>query len=176
MVGRAPRNPGDRDGRDGIAVAPVLDAHLALQPEPPDEDDTSGHDVVSHPDRILRLALMVQALLNELEDLELDEAAQVRLGSVFNKTVASLRELLSEELQVEIDGLELPLPPHPTPAELRIAHAQLVGWLEGLLHGIRTAIGVHNIATQAKLAHAYQQSAQAAEEEERKKHAAGHYM
>ena len=115
---------------------------------------------VAHPSRAVRLAYMARSLLAQIEQLDLDEAARHRLASVFNETVAAVREVLSEELQGEVDRLALELPPDPTAAELRVAHAQLVGWLDGLFHGIRTTLIAHELATQEELARAYAQSMQ----------------
>lgn len=130
---------------------------------------------VSHPSRAVRLAYMVRALLTQLEQLDLDEAARHRLAATFNETVASVRELLSEELQVEVDRLALEVPEDPTAAELRIAHAQLVGWLDGLFHGIRTTLIAHELATQEELARAYAQSLEGRRAED-DKGTTGHYM
>ncbi len=138
---------------------------------------SSGSDVeeVGHPSRVIRLATMAQALLTQVEKLSLDDAARHRLALVFNRTVDALRELLSEDVQEEVDRLELRLPSDPTDAELRVAQAQLVGWLEGLFHGIRTAMLVHEHATRAELSDAYRQGLESARQDYERR-APGHYL
>lgn len=108
---------------------------------------------------------MAQALLAQIQHTELDEAARHRLASVLNHTVEALRELLTEDLQSEVDRLELLLPDDPTDAELRVAQAQLVGWLEGLFRGIRTTVIAHQLETQEELARAYRHGLEAAREQ-----------
>ena len=148
-------------------------------PDPQGPGETSGDadedNVVSDPARILRLASMAQALLTQIQATELDPASRHRLAEVFNRTITSLRELLSADLQREVDELQLPLPDDPTDAEMRVAQAQLVGWLEGLFHGVRSTLIAHRIATQEELARALEQGIQAAQEESEKR-AAGHYL
>lgn len=100
---------------------------------------------------------MAQALLAQARDLQLDEAARHRIASIHNTTVEELRQLLSEPLQQEVERLELTLPSEPTDAELRVAQAQLVGWLEGLFHGIRSTMIAHQLASQEELARMQQQ-------------------
>lgn len=124
----------------------------------PVADPATNDEQVVHPSRLVRLACMTQSLLREVERLELDAAARHRLASVFNETVTALKEQLSEELRSEMDRLALHLPDEPTAAEARIAHAQLVGWLDGLFHGIRTTLIAHQLATEEELARAYERS------------------
>lgn len=128
----------------------------------PAEQDGSGTEAVAHPSRVVRLSAMAQTLLIQIQQIELDTVARHRLATVFNHTVQALRELLTDDLQDEIDMLELRLPDDPTDAELRVAQAQLVGWLEGLFHGIRTTVIAHQLATQEELARAYQHGLEAA--------------
>lgn len=108
---------------------------------------------------------MAQMLLAQIEHIELDDAARHRLATVFNHTVEALQELLTEDLQAEVDRLELRLPDDPTDAELRVAQAQLVGWLEGLFHGIRTTVIAHQLATQDELARAYHHGLEASRDQ-----------
>ena len=127
----------------------------AAADQPAPESATHGEQSapsVSSPSHAIRLAAMTQALLAQVRDLELDDAARQRLGSVHNTTVEELRELLSEPLRSEVERLELSLPDEPTDAELRVAQAQLVGWLEGLFHGIRSTMVAHQLASQEELA------------------------
>ena len=158
--------------------------YLSTSPRPSDEaaeaapgraESDSDVEAVDHPSRVIRLATMAQALLIQVEKLSLDDAARHRLALVFNRTVDALRELLSEDVQREVDRLELHLPADPTDAELRVAQAQLVGWLEGLFHGIRTAMLAHEHATRAELSDAYRQGLEAARQDYERR-APGHYL
>lgn len=148
------------DGRDGERSAVVVAS--GASDERPDDDHP---EAVGHPSRVIRLAVMAQSLLSQIADIDLDGAARHRLAAVLNHSVTAIRELLSEDLQHEIDTLELRLPDDPTDAEVRVAQAQLVGWLEGLMHGIRTTVIAHQIATQEELARAYQQGLEAAHQQ-----------
>lgn len=137
-------------GGDAEQQRPDVGAH-----EPTPGHSTPGDQAaasVSSPSHAIRLAAMTQALLTQVRDLELDDAARQRLSSVHNTTVEELRELLSEPLRSEVERLELSLPNEPTDAELRVAQAQLVGWLEGLFHGIRSTMVAHQLASQEELA------------------------
>jgi hypothetical protein len=125
----------------------------------------SEEQVVAHPSRVVRLAAMTQGLLLEIQHVELDDAARHRLAAVFNRTVQALKELLSSDLQHELDRLELRLPDDPTDAELRVAQAQLVGWLEGLFHGIRTTVIANQLATQEEMARSQQHGLETAQQQ-----------
>lgn len=163
--------PAASAGRDAAAVE-VSAGHrpaVVATPVMPDEE------AVVQPSKVVRLAVMSQMLLSELRHVELDEAARHRLAAVFNTSVEALRELLSEDLQREVESLELRVPDDPTAAELRVAQAQLVGWLEGLFHGIRTTIVAHQLASQEELAQLYRQVVESAREE-REKDAARRYL
>ena len=127
---------------------------------PPDPDAAQQDDAapsISSPSQAIRLAAMTQALLAQVRDIDLDEAARQRLSSVHNTTVEELSGLLSEPLRSEVERLELSLPQEPTDAELRVAQAQLVGWLEGLFHGIRSTMVAHQLASQDQLSRIQQQ-------------------
>ena len=86
-----------------------------------------------------------------LTRLSLDDAGRARLHQVYERALAALRESLSEELQKELATLTLPLGGTPSQSEIRIAQAQLVGWLEGLFHGIQAALWSQQMAARAQL-------------------------
>ena len=151
------------DATDPPVTADVEPMAAELPRLHPDASDDRGMQTVSQPSRVLRLAAMTQALVVQTRDVELDAAARHRLAGVFNHTVEALRELVSEDLQGEIDRLDLHLPDDPTDAELRVAQAQLVGWLEGLFHGIRTTVLASHLATQEELERAFEHGVQSAE-------------
>ena len=106
------------------------------QPEP-----ASPQESIERPAELMRLAHMVQSTLNEARQLEVDEGGRQRLSDIYNRTVTELRTLVSEDLQDELDDVAVtPLRDDPSADELRIAQAQLVGWLQGLFQGIQASM------------------------------------
>ena len=103
---------------------------------------SSVTDQVSEPAKVMRIATMIRQLLDEVKSAPLDEASRQRMGSIYTTSIAELKEGLSPDLVDELERLSLPFSADVTPsdAELRIAQAQLVGWLEGLFHGIQAAM------------------------------------
>ena len=98
---------------------------------------------VSSPAKVMRIGTMVKQLLEEVRGTELDEKGRERLAEIHRRSIDELEEGLSKDLIEELERLDLPFDSTdgpPTTSELRIAQAQLVGWLEGLFHGIQTAI------------------------------------
>lgn len=98
---------------------------------------------VSSPAKVMRIGTMVKQLLEEVRGTELDEKGRERLAEIHRRSIDELEEGLSKDLIDELERLDLPFDSTdgpPTTSELRIAQAQLVGWLEGLFHGIQTAI------------------------------------
>ncbi len=119
----------------------------------PDEDDEDVRGLVAQPAKVMRIGTMVKQLLEEVRSAPLDDAARARLAEVHERSLHELEEGLSPELIEELHRITLPFGEDATPsdAELRIAQAQLVGWLEGLFHGIQTALVAQQMATQAQL-------------------------
>jgi len=117
-------------------------------------DDEDPHALVDQPAKVMRIGTMIKQLLDEVRSAPLDDAARERLATVHEKSLHELEDGLSPELIDELRRITLPLAEDRTPsdAELRIAQAQLVGWLEGLFHGIQTALVAQQMATQAQLA------------------------
>ncbi|KWW99060.1 hypothetical protein LI90_692 [Carbonactinospora thermoautotrophica] len=107
-------------------------------------------EVVPHPDKLVRLAVMVRHLLAELKQLDLDTAGRARLRAAYERVSEELTGLLPEELAAELDRLRPKLHGLPSQAELRVAHAQLLGWLDGISHGVYVAMALHqaNLARQ----------------------------
>jgi hypothetical protein len=96
---------------------------------------------VSSPAKVMRIGAMVKQLLDEVRAASLDEAGRERLKAIYDTSVAQLSESLSPDLQAELARLNPPFSgPTPSEAELRVAQAQLVGWLEGLFHGIQATL------------------------------------
>jgi hypothetical protein len=108
-------------------------------------------EFVSQPAKLLRIAAMIRELLEEVRKSSLDEAGRKRLRAIYEKALGTLKEGLSEELQKELDTLTLPLDGTPSESEIRLAQAQLVGWLEGLFHGIQAALWAQHAQARAGL-------------------------
>jgi hypothetical protein len=109
---------------------------------------SSLQDLVDQPAKVMRIGTMIRQLLEEVKAAPLDDAARGRLAEIHERSIKELEDGLAPELVAELDRISLPFPEDGTPsdAELRIAQAQLVGWLEGLFHGIQTAIAAQHAA------------------------------
>jgi hypothetical protein len=109
-------------------------------------------ELVEQPAKVMRIGSMIRQLLDEVKSAPLDEASRTRLREIHQSSIKELEKGLAPELIEELERLSLPLTEHaPSDAELRIAQAQLVGWLEGLFHGIQTAIYAQQVASRAQL-------------------------
>ncbi|QLQ09262.1 MAG: bacterial proteasome activator family protein [Nocardioidaceae bacterium] len=109
-------------------------------------------DLVEQPAKVMRVGSMIRQLLEEVKSAPLDEAARQRLADIYRSSIKELEDGLAPELVDELERLSLPFTSEtPSEAELRIAQAQLVGWLEGLFHGIQTAIYAQQMAARAQL-------------------------
>ena len=123
------------------------------------QDDDEGGDsaerltgLVEQPAKVMRIGRMVQQLLEEVKAAPLDEPGRKRLATVLHTSIKELKDGLAPELDDELDRLIQPFDETPpTESELRIAQAQLVGWLEGLFHGIQTAIYAQQMAARSQL-------------------------
>ena len=119
-----------------------------------DDDDERGvTDLVEQPAKVMRIGSMIRQLLEEVKAAPLDEASRNRLKEIHQASIKELESGLAPELVEELERLSLPFTEESTPSEgeLRIAQAQLVGWLEGLFHGIQTAIYAQQMAARAQL-------------------------
>ena len=119
----------------------------------PAEDGADPTGQIAQPAKVMRIGTMIKQLLEEVRAAPLDEASRARLREIHQTSIKELEEGLSPELVEELDRLTLPFEDSSTPsdAELRIAQAQLVGWLEGLFHGIQTALFAQQMAAQVQL-------------------------
>ncbi|MBW8827295.1 MAG: bacterial proteasome activator family protein [Acidobacteria bacterium] len=107
---------------------------------------------VEQPAKVMRIGSMIRQLLDEVRQSPLDEASRVRLREIYETSVHELADGLSPDLQEELARLALPFADGtPTDAELRIAQAQLVGWLEGLFHGIQATLFAQQMAARQQL-------------------------
>ena len=143
-------------GPDGqpVAVPATAVAHATQGGEGADGDDLSDlTDLVEQPAKVMRIGSMIRQLLEEVKSAPLDEAGRQRLRTIHEASISELKDGLSDELDAELERLTLPFSDDATPsdAELRIAQAQLVGWLEGLFHGIHTALFAQQMAARAQL-------------------------
>lgn len=118
-----------------------------------DADGKSLTDLVEQPAKVMRIGTMIKQLLEEVRAAPLDDASRNRLRDIHQTSIRELESGLAPELREELERLALPFSDDATPsdAELRIAQAQLVGWLEGLFHGIQTALFAQQMAARAQL-------------------------
>ncbi len=108
---------------------------------------------VTEPAKVMRIGSMVKQLLEEVRQAPLDERSRERLAEVYERSVTELAEALSPDLQEELRSLALPFEDDivPSDGELRVAQAQLVGWLEGLFHGIQATLFAQQLAARQQL-------------------------
>jgi hypothetical protein len=121
-------------------------------PADPDDPGTELSAMVEQPAKVMRIGTMIKQLLEEVRAAPLDEAGRQRLREIHEASIKELEAGLAPELRDELERLTLPFGGAvPSEAELRIAQAQLVGWLEGLFHGIQTALFAQQMAARAQL-------------------------
>jgi hypothetical protein len=138
-------------GPDGQPVGSMPAS--ALQPSGEDEESEGDlTSLVEQPAKVMRIGSMIRQLLEEVKSAPLDDASRQRLKEIHRRSIKELETGLAPELVEELERLTLPFTGDDTPsdAELRISQAQLVGWLEGLFHGIQTAIYAQQMAARAQ--------------------------
>jgi hypothetical protein len=122
---------------------------------PPDseaEDAAAQAEQVTHPTKLIRIASMVRSMLEEVRRAPLDDAGRKALREIHEKSVEELEDVISPELREELDDVSLPFSAEtPSESELRLAQAQLVGWLEGLFHGIQATLFTQQAVAQQQL-------------------------
>jgi hypothetical protein len=123
---------------------------------PGTDDESDGKsltDLVEQPAKVMRIGTMIKQLLEEVRAAPLDDASRNRLRAIHQTSIRELEEGLAPELRDELERLTLPFSEDkiPSDGELRIAQAQLVGWLEGLFHGIQTALFAQQLTARAQL-------------------------
>jgi hypothetical protein len=120
--------------------------------EPPEEERPRAESVES-PAKVMRIGSMIKQLLDEVRQAELDQPSRERLREIYEASVTELASALSPDLQDELARLALPFESEgvPSGAELRVAKAQLVGWLEGLFHGIQATLFAQQMAARQQL-------------------------
>ena len=133
------------------------EVHEAEQAElvlPPDGSEPSAEgDAVTSPAKVMRIGSMVRTLLEEVRAAPLDEPSRERLAEIYERSIVELSDALSPDLQHELKMLALPFRDGevPTEGEIRVAKAQLVGWLEGLFHGIQATLFAQQLAARQQL-------------------------
>jgi hypothetical protein len=137
-------------GPDGRPVGTV-----SIDPDQAEEGGGEGDPsrLVEQPAKVMRIGSMIKQLLEEVRAAPLDEAGRARLKKIHHRSIEELEDGLAPELREELERLSLPFSEEGTPSEpeLRIAQAQLVGWLEGLFHGIQAALVAQQMATRMQL-------------------------
>ena len=115
--------------------------------------DTAQNETVTEPAKVMRIGSMVKQLLEEVRGQPLDEASRERLAEIYERSIVELSAALSPDLQEELHMLALPFKEGevPSESELRVVKAQLVGWLEGLFHGIQATLFAQQIAARQQL-------------------------
>jgi hypothetical protein len=115
--------------------------------------DATDHEFVSEPAKVMRVGSMIKQLLDEVRSTSLDEPSRQRLREIYDRSIAELGSALSPDLREELNRLAFPFQQEGTPTEieLRVAQAQLVGWLEGLFHGIQATLFAQQMAARQQL-------------------------
>jgi Protein of unknown function (DUF2587) len=144
---------GQTDDPHGQQIVVVSHGGMGVADRPSDAEQASNPaDLVEHPGKVMRIASMIKQLLEEVRAAPLDDAARTRLAEIHRRSISELEEGLAPELVEELERITLPFGDEvPSDAELRIAQAQLVGWLEGLFHGIQAALFAQQMAAQQQL-------------------------
>jgi hypothetical protein len=141
-------SPDPRTGRAAVAPDEVM---------PPEGREgtleVAGGETIEKPAKVMRIGSMVKQLLDEVRAAPLDEAGRARLREIYDQSVRELAGTLSPDLAAELKSVSIPFDEDkvPSEAELRVAQAQLVGWLEGLFHGIQAALMAQQMSARAQL-------------------------
>src|SRR5690349_21263328 len=124
-----------------------------IVPSAPPQEDGEQREAIEQPAKVMRIGSMIKQLLDEVRAAPLDDASRDRLAKIFETSVSELSESLSPDLQEELQRLAPPFEGQGTPsdAELRVAQAQLVGWLEGLFHGIQATLFAQQMQARQQL-------------------------
>jgi len=129
---------------------------MAIESSERDDQENSERPVtemVEQPAKVMRIGSMIRQLLEEVRAAPLDEKSRARLKEIHESSIKELEDGLAPELVAELERLSLPFTENelPSESELRVAQAQLVGWLEGLFHGIQTTLFAQQMAARAQL-------------------------
>ncbi len=138
---------------DGVEERVVVVTSEGMAVTGPSDSETNPANQIEQPAKVMRIGSMIKQLLEEVRNAPLDEAGRVRLAAIHERSLKELEDGLAPELVEELHSIVLPFSGETTPtdAELRIAQAQLVGWLEGLFHGIQTVLFAQQMAARTQL-------------------------
>jgi hypothetical protein len=139
---------------------PPSNVVIVQAPDGDREETGEGNETIEQPAKVMRIGSMIKQLLEEVRQAPLDEASRGRLREVYETSVKELSDGLSPDLRDELSRVTLPFDPDAVPSEgeLRIAQAQLVGWLEGLFHGIQATLFAQQMAARSQLEEMRQRS------------------
>ena len=152
---RSETSPDQPEGVDPQRVLVVGPDGMAVEGPPGadgEPEERSVTQLIDQPAKVMRIGSMIKQLLEEVRGSELDKASRARLRDIHTRSIKELEEGLAPELIEELERISLPFTDDevPSEAELRVAQAQLVGWLEGLFHGIQTALFAQQMAARAQ--------------------------
>jgi len=129
----------------------IVDGNVGAGAPSGDGSSDDQSEQVSSPTKLIRIASMVRTMLDEVRRAPLDDAGRRRLREIHERSIQELDTVLSPDLQQELNEVVLPLTgDSPTESELRLAQAQLVGWLEGLFHGIQATLFTQQAMAQSQ--------------------------
>ncbi len=149
-----------------ITEEAATDRQVSAPASAGEEMEMRNAESVEHPAKVMRIATMVRQLLEEVRQDDLDEPSRERMRDVYETSVRELGEVLSPDLKDELGRLSLPFEAEaPSGSELRVAHAQLVGWLEGLFHGIQAMLFAQQAESRARFEEVRRRSLPAAEDQ-----------
>jgi hypothetical protein len=156
MANEAQQAPSGDDSRTVLVVGPDGQPIGSMQVDGGQSGETDGEDparLIEQPAKVMRIGTMIKQLLEEVRAAPLDDAGRQRLMEIHGRSITELEDGLAPELRDELERLSLPFEKGSIPSEpeLRIAQAQLVGWLEGLFHGIQAALVAQQMATRLQL-------------------------
>ena len=143
----------ERQQPEVVLVSPEGMAIESAGPDDQEGNERPVTEMVEQPAKVMRIGSMIRQLLEEVRAAPLDEKSRARLKEIHQSSIKELEDGLAPELVAELERLSLPFTENETPseAELRVAQAQLVGWLEGLFHGIQTTLFAQQMAARAQL-------------------------
>lgn len=143
----------DRSGAPGGQRIVVVTSEGMAVSDQAEGGERGPAELIEEPAKVMRIGSMIKQLLEEVRSAPLDEAGRSRLAEIHERSLKELEQGLAPELVEELHRITLPFAENATPsdAELRITQAQLVGWLEGLFHGIQTALFAQQMAARAQL-------------------------
>jgi hypothetical protein len=148
-------HPQDGESPKEAAPAPVERGQLVDVPATGsgDSDADAAREAVAEPAKVMRVGSMIKQLLDEVRETSLDEPSRERLRDIYDRSVTELGSALSDDLREELERLVFPFRADelPSEVELRIGQAQLVGWLEGLFHGIQATLFAQQMAARQQL-------------------------